>query len=137
MAATIFDILKRITFSKEDWDSIPEEEQKTFNKWTIYRFLSMKEEYCEVINFIQKSTWAMENKYVYTLLKDVFPKSNVFLKYIKAKNKKEYDSDKLETLMKHFEISKKHAKEYYNIIPEEELNYIHSIYNQQNKPTKI
>ena len=44
--ATIFDIIKRITVTKDKWNDIPEEEKNTFNNWMCNRILSMDPDYC-------------------------------------------------------------------------------------------
>jgi hypothetical protein len=48
----------------------------------------------------------------------------VYLKYIKATNTKKYNEDELEAIQQYFEISKKEAKEYISMLPDEEIKSI-------------
>jgi hypothetical protein len=124
MAATIFNIIKRITTTKDNWCDIPEEEKNTFNNWMCNRILSMDPDYCEVVDIVQKNTWQMKGEYLYNLYKDIIPKQYKYLKYIKAQNKKEYKIDQVEAVATYFEISKKEAKEYIDMLSKEEIDNI-------------
>lgn len=122
--ATIFDTIKRITFTKETWKDIPEEERNTFNNWMCNRILSMDQDYCEVVNIVQKNTWQMKGEYLYNLYKDLIPKQYKFLKYIKPTKKIEYNQDEVDAVASYFEVSKKQAKEYISMLPKDELETI-------------
>jgi len=124
MAATIFNIIKRITTTKDNWCDIPEEEKNTFNNWMCNRILSMDPDYCEVVNVVQKNTFIMKGEHLYNLYKDLIPKQYKYLKYIKAKNKKEYKVEQVEAISQYFEISKKEAKEYIDMLSKEEIENI-------------
>jgi hypothetical protein len=115
----IFDHIKNITVTKgsylgdEDW-----------NNWMINRWLSMDQEYCEVVNIIQKNTWAMKGEHLYNLYKDLLPKQYMQLKYIKAINKKEYKQEEIDVVAIYYNVSKREAKEYIDMIDKEELETI-------------
>ena len=115
----IFDHLKNITTNKGEYLG-----DEGWNNWMINRYLSMDQNYCEVVNFVQKNTWQMKGEYLYNLYKDLIPKQYVYLKYIKATNAKKYNEDELEAVQQYFEISKKEAKEYINMLPEDEIKSI-------------
>jgi hypothetical protein len=127
--ASIFDIIKRITTTKDDWKDIPEDERNAFNNWMCNRILSMDPDYCEVVNFVQKNTWQMKGEYLYNLYKDLIPKQYKYLKYIKPSKKKEYDASEVEAVVTYFEISKKEAKQYIDMLPKDVLNNIISQIN--------
>ena len=129
MQAPIFRVLKSITLDKKEWEDLDEEERNSFNNYMINRFLSMDQEYCEVINIVQKNTWQLLPKYLYNLYKDLIPKQYKFLKYIKAKNKIEYDDEEVYAVRDYFEVSKKEAKEYINMMSREEIEDITSQIN--------
>lgn len=122
--ASIFDIIKRITVTKDDWKDIPEEEKNTFNNWMCNRILSMDPDYCEVVNIIQKNTWQMKGEYLYNLYKDLIPQQYKFLKYIKASKKSDYKKEDIDAVKQYFEISEKQAKEYIEVLPKDELETI-------------
>jgi hypothetical protein len=115
----IFDHLKNITTNKGEYLG-----DEGWNNWMINRYLSMDQNYCEVVNFVQKNTWQMKGEYLYNWYKDLIPKQYVYLKYIKATNAKKYNEDELEAIQQYFEISKKEAKEYISMLPDEEIKSI-------------
>jgi hypothetical protein len=84
----------------------------------------MDPDYCEVVNIVQKNTWQMKGEYLYNLYKDLIPKQYKYLKYIKAKNKKEYKVEQVEAVQAYFEVSKKEAKEYIDMLPKSEIENI-------------
>jgi hypothetical protein len=122
--SNIFNIVKRIQTSKDNWNDIPVEERETFNNWMCNKVLSMNQDYVEVVNIIQKNTWQMKSEYLYNLYKDIIPKGYVFSKYIKAAKKQEYKSEEVEAVMKYYTVSSKDAKEYINMLPKDELELI-------------
>lgn len=122
--ASIFDTIKRITYSKDKWEDIPEDERITFNNWMCNRILSMDPDYCEVVNIIQKNTRNMEGKYLYNIYKELIPKQQKYLKYIKASKKQEYKNEEIEAVSSYFNVSRKRAKEYIDMLPKNELKII-------------
>lgn len=117
----IFDHIKNITTTKGPYLG-----DEGWNNWMINRYLSMDPEYCEVVNIVQKNTWQMKGEYLYNLYKDLIPQQYKYLKYIKTTNKKEYKTEEVEAVQAYFEISKKEAKEYINLLSKEEINAIQS-----------
>jgi hypothetical protein len=120
----IFDHIKNITTNKGAYLG-----DEGWNNWMVNRYLSMDQDYCEVVNIIQKNTWQMKGEYLYNLYKDLIPQQYKYLKYIKSKNKKDYDSGEVEAVSLYFEVSKKEAKEYITMLPKDELKNIISQIN--------
>lgn len=116
---TIFDWLKQITYNKGDWDSFSDDDKKSWNNYMVHRFLSMNPNYIEVANIVQKYQY-LTDKQVYTIYKNLIPKRNVFLKYIKGKKDKTSAED-IKYLADYFECSTREIKEYIDIVPKEEL----------------
>lgn len=127
---SIFDLIKRITVTKDKWKDIPEKEKEVFNNWMCNRILSMDENYCVAVNFVQKNTWNMKGEHLYNIYKDIIPKKYIFLKYIKSTKKKEYNDSEVEAIKNYFEISKKEAKEYINSMSEDQIKEILSYYGK-------
>jgi hypothetical protein len=115
----IFDHLKNITITKGPYLG-----EEGWNNWMINRFLSMNQDYIEVVNIVQKNTWQMKGEYLYNLYRDIIPKQYVYLKYIKSNTKQEYSIEEIEAVQQYFEVSKKEAKEYIDMLPKEELEII-------------
>ena len=89
---TIFEWINQILVHKKPWDSFNETDQKTFSPFIINRWLSMDEEFIEVVNYFQKyAVGTLEPREVYKWYSDFLPKGKRFNKYIKSKNKKKYD----------------------------------------------
>jgi len=116
---TIFDWLKQITYNKGDWDSFSDDDKKSWNNYMVHRFLSMNPDYIEVVNIVQKYQY-LTDKQVYTIYKNLIPKRNVFLKYIKGKKDKTSAED-IKYLADYFDCSTREIKEYIDIVPKEEL----------------
>ncbi len=115
----IFDHIKNITTQKGEYLG-----DEGWNNWMVNRFLSMDPAYVEVVNIVQKNTWQMSGEHLYNLYKDVIPQQYKFLKYIKAKDKKEYDDEELYAIRDYFEISRKEAKEYIDMMEREDIENI-------------
>ena len=115
----IFDHIKNITTTKGPYLG-----DEGWNNWMINRYLSMDPEYCEVVNLVQKNTWQMKGEYLYNLYKDLIPQQYKFLKYIKASKKSDYKKDDIYAVKVYFEVSEKQAKEYIDMLPEDELRII-------------
>jgi len=116
---TIFDHIKNITTTKGPYLG-----DEGWNNWMVNRYLSMDQEYCEVVNYVQKNTWQMKGEYLYNLYKDLIPQQYKYLKYIKSTKKKDYKPEDVEAVQSYFEISKKEAKEYIGMIDKTELETI-------------
>jgi hypothetical protein len=72
--------------------------------------------YVELANYVQ--TLPYENKQqTYTIYREMIPKTKVFLKYIKSRNKKQ-NTTLVEYVAKHFECSLGEAEEYIDILRE-------------------
>ena len=115
----IFDHIKNITTTKGSYLG-----DEGWNNWMINRYLSMDPEYCEVVNYVQKNTWQMKGEYLYNLYKDLIPQQYKFLKYIKASKKPDYKKDDIDAVKAYFEVSEKQAREYIDMLPEDELRII-------------
>ena len=83
---TLFDWLKELTGKKRDWDSFSDKERESFNPYMVNRFLSMHEPFVELVNYVQTIPYTEKGKY-YTVYRELLPKQNVWLKYIKSKMK--------------------------------------------------
>lgn len=117
--ATLFDHLTNITTKKGKYLG-----DEGWNNYMINRFLSMDPDYVEVVNIVQKNTWQMKGEYLYNLYKDLIPKQYKFLKYIKSSTKSDYSIEEIEAVQQYFEVSKKEAKQYIDMLPKDELKEI-------------
>ena len=97
----------------------------------------MDEEFIEVVNYFQKyAIGTLEPREVYKWYSDFLPKGKRYNKYIKSKNKKEYDPILVDVVCKHFECSKQQVGEYLELIYKEELKEILEMYGTDKNQIK-
>ena len=131
---TIFNWIDQILVDKKPWNSFTENDQKTFSSFIINRWLSMDEEFIEVVNYFQKyAIGTLESREVYKFYCDVLPKGKRFNRYIKGKKSKKYESELIKIISKYFECSKLQTIELLQIISKEELKQILEMYGVDHK----
>ena len=62
------------------WESLSEEDKKTFSNYMIHRFLSMKMDWVDVVNELQK--YNLNPKELYKLYIEILPRGKQWLKYV-------------------------------------------------------
>ena len=134
---TIFEWINQILTHKKSWDSFNETDQKNFNPYVINLWLSMDEEFIEVVNYFQKyAIGTLEPREVYKWYSDFLPKGKRYNTYIKGKKYKKYDPELVEHICNYFECSKLEAKENLSLISKEEVNQILEKYGVDPKKIK-
>ena len=83
---SLFDHINQITAIQNPnyWEEISVEDKKSFSNYMINRFLSMKPEWIELVNELQK--YNLQPKELYKLYTNILPKGKRWLKYTKGKN---------------------------------------------------
>ena len=106
---SLFDHIKEITsVQKSDyWEMISEEDKKTWSNYMVHRFLSMKMEWVELVNELQK--YNLKPKDLYKLYTNVLPKGKQWLKYTKGRNQMEHPQWLINLVAVHMKSSKKEA----------------------------
>ena len=134
---TIIDWINQLLVNKKHWNEFTEDEQKKFSPFIINRWLSMDKDFLEIVNFFQKySIGTLEPREVYKWYCDMLPKGKRFNKYIKGKKDKKYNSELVDIISNHFEISKLETKECLKLIHKDELFYILEKYGMNEKTIK-
>jgi hypothetical protein len=119
---TIFDHLKNITYDKGPYLG-----DEGWNIYMINRYLSMDEDYCELVNAVQKNfRWNsfIPNEVIYESYKNIIPQEKKFLRYIKNQNKSKYNELQLEAVAMYFEVSQKEARDYIDMLPKADVKEI-------------
>ena len=118
----LFDHVTHITQkqTKGYWDSLNETEKKQWSNYMIHRFLSMKMEYVDVVNEIQR--YNLKPKDLYKLYTNVLPKKKEWLKYVKGKKTMKYEKWVVEIVAKYYESSLSDAREYLDVFYSTEQN---------------
>ena len=108
---SLFDHINQITKVQNPkyWEQISEEDKKTWSNYMVNRFLSMKLEWIELVNELQK--YNLEPKELYKLYTNVLPKSKQWLKYIKGRNDMNHPEWLINIMRNSDESSRKEAIE--------------------------
>ena len=106
---SLFDHINQITKVQNPkyWEQISEEDKKTWSNYMVNRFLSMKPEWIELVNELQK--YNLQPKELYKLYTNVLPKGKQWLKYIKGRNQMEYPNWLINIVANHMDVSKREA----------------------------
>ena len=109
---TLFDHIKQITNVQNQhyWDNITDADKKTWSNYMVHRFLSMKTDWIELVNELQR--YNIEPKSLYKFYTDILPKRKVWLKYIKRRKQMEYPQWVLDIVSKDYQVSLLEAKSY-------------------------
>ena len=112
----LFDHINQITSvqSPSYWEDISDEDKKSWSNYMTHRFLSMKMEWVELVNEIQK--YNLQPKELYKLYINVLPKGKQWLRYVKRKKKMNYPNWLLEIITKDFKISISEARQHLEIL---------------------
>ena len=106
---SLFDHINQITAvqSPSYWEDISVEDKKSWSNYMTHRFLSMKMEWIELVNELQK--YNLQPKELYKLYTNVLPKGKQCLKYIKRRNQMDYPNWLINIVTNHEGVSKKEA----------------------------
>lgn len=129
----IFDHLNQITKYKIKgyWESLNENERKEFNIYMINRYLSMNYNWVEIINILQKYNHSLPKKTSYLLYNSIIPKTNIFLRYIKNKSKKNISKEVIEKIKLYYKCSEREALEYSKILDKKDIKELFSLYGEK------
>ena len=95
--------------SPDYWDSISDDDKKSWSNYMINRFLSMKPDWIEFVNEVQK--YPLQPKELYKVYIDILPKKKQWLKYIKGDKKMKYPKWVYEIVARHLQCSVREAND--------------------------
>ena len=106
---SLFDHIKQITDVQNPnyWDDISDDDKKSWSNYMVNRFLSMKMDWVEIVNEIQR--YPLQPKELYKVYTDILPKKRQWLKYVKGDKKMKYPKWVYEIVAKHLEVSLREA----------------------------
>jgi len=131
----LFDWLNEISYKKTPWSSFTQDDKSTFNPFMINRFISMKEDYIDLVNMVSKYQY-LPNSKLYEFYCNTIPKKKTFFRYIKAK-KKSYNPKAIEKLAGFFQVSTREIKDIYPILTKEEITNIFQSIGLLDKEIKL
>ena len=113
---SLFDHIKQITDIQNPnyWDEISDEDKKSWSNYMVNRFLSMKTDWIELVNELQK--YNLKPKELYKLYTNILPKGKQWLKYTKGRNIMSHPNWLINIVVNHEQISKKEAVEYIDLL---------------------
>ena len=108
-AKSLFDHIEQITDHQKPnyWNDISDEDKKSWSNYMVNRFLSMKVDWIDIVNEVQK--YNLEPEIMYKLYTNIFPKGRQWLKYIKGDKKMKYPKWVYEIIAKDMQVSIKQA----------------------------
>ena len=108
---SLFDHIKQITDVQNPnyWDDISDDDKKSWSNYMVNRFLSMKMDWVELVNEIQR--YPLQPKELYKVYTDILPKKKQWLKYVKGDKKMKYPKWVYEIVAKHLQCSIREANE--------------------------
>ena len=109
--SSLFDHINQLTSVQNPnyWDVISDEDKKSWSNYMVNRFLSMKMEWVEFVNEVQK--YPLKPKELYKVYTDILPKKRQWLKYIKGDKEMKYPKWVYEIVAKHLQISLREASD--------------------------
>ena len=107
----LFDHIQAVTSQQNPnyWDEISDEDKKSWSNYMVNRFLSMKMDWIDIVNEVQK--YQMEPEMLYKIYTNIFPKGKQWLKYIKGDKKMKYPKWVYEIVAKHLQCSSREASD--------------------------
>ena len=133
---SLFDHLNQITKvqNQQYWDNLTESDKKTWSNYMINRFLSMKMEWTDFVNEIQKLK--LDSNQLYVVYSNTLPKGKQFLKYIKKKKQTNYSKQVIQKLSEYFQISQIESEDYLNLLSKKQIRELVSKYGYTDKELK-
>ena len=120
---SLFDWIKQIINLKKDWSTFSEEDKKTYNIFMINKFISMNQDYLNIVNYVQKLNIQDKEK-SYIVYCSLIPKATkTYFPYIKS-TKKSQDPELLDNISKYYECSSREASAYLEILSKDEVEEI-------------
>jgi len=135
--ATIFDFVDGVTHKKKEWNKWSESDQKKFSPFIVNRWLSMRMEFTEIINTLQRYTIGqLRPSETYRLYHDFLPASKGFAKYVKGKKDDKYTKELIAQVAEHYQVSKAEAIEYIDLMDLHSCDALISKYGYTDKEKK-
>ena len=106
---SLFDHVNQVTSVQNPnyWEDISDEDKKTWSNYMVNRFLSMKSDWIELVNEVQK--YPLEPKELYKVYTSILPKKKQWLRYIKGDKKMDYPKWVYEIVAKDMQVSMREA----------------------------
>ena len=100
---SLFDHIQAVTSQQSPnyWEEISDDDKKSWSNFMVNRFLSMKPEWIDLVNEVQK--YPLKPKELYKVYADILPKKKQWLKYIKGDKQMKHPKWLYEIVAKHLQ----------------------------------
>ena len=108
---SLFDHVNQVTSVQNPnyWEDISDEDKKTWSNYMVNRFLSMKSDWIDLVNEVQK--YPLEPKELYKVYTSILQKKKQWLRYVKGDKKMKYPKWVYEIVAKHLQCSMREAND--------------------------
>jgi len=115
------------------FDTLTDEDKKSWSNYMVCRFLSMQPEIIDWVNDIQLYQSVLEPREFYRLCIAIVPRGRAFFPYVKGKSDGKWDKEVVETIRRHFQESTQNAAEYLEMLSVDEVRQILTDYGKSEK----
>jgi len=127
----LFDYLNNISEKKVELDFEDDEVSKNYQPYMINRFISTCETYISLVNEINQYEVPKEIHHRFFLT--TIPQRKQYFNYSNIKKLKDVDEEDKELICKYFECSKKEVEQIVDLLTDEQVKEIVSIYKYGRK----
>lgn len=120
-ANPLFEILNGFCI-KKPWSELSDDAREKYSQFMINRFICSYEYLIEVAE--QLSTQRMDNESHYNILMDYVQHTKHYFKYLYWKSSPDTDKPLLMSIMKEYDVSMREARNYNELLNEEQRNLI-------------
>jgi hypothetical protein len=126
---TLFNVIDDITWKKTPITKYSDEDKKSISVYMINRYLSMRQDFTELVNELQTYTIGLlRPKETYRLYYEFLPASKGFAKYVKGKKDDTYSDKLIDQIAEHYQVSKAEASDYAELLDQTACTRILSLY---------
>jgi len=106
---SLFDHIQAVTSQQSPnyWEEISDDDKKSWSNYMVNRFLSMKMDWVELVNEVQR--YPLQPEELYKVYTNILPKKRQWLKYVKGDKKMKYPKWVYEIIAKDMQVSIKQA----------------------------
>lgn len=123
---SIFDHAKAVSTTKPPWETLSDEDKKSWNVYMVNRILSMNPDLLHLVDYVQLNS-NMPPEAVYKTYCSLLPKGYAFKPFVKSQVK----GDTIKSVAKFYRVSKREARDYIKLLSEEDLSSIRSKYEEE------
>lgn len=111
---TIFDVLNSIELEKQQWCELSDEFKKAYSQFMLNRLVSSKKQYLPIV--AKLSTLKLTDEQHYTFLCSLINAQKHYFDYKAYRTKKDVNENSIKAIMKEFNVSKRTAKAYIELL---------------------